>query len=56
MVSLQRFAALAVLILSGLALTACGLKPSHVDPPPTVEDDTYPNEYPDPATDPAPTK
>jgi hypothetical protein len=37
-----------------LSLTACGKKPSQVDPPPGVEEDAFPRIYPDPATDPKP--
>jgi hypothetical protein len=37
-----------------LPLTGCGIKPSDVSAPAGVERDTFPNTYPDPATDPAP--
>jgi len=43
-----------VLCLLGVVLTACGKKPGHLDPPPTVTEDTFPQTYPDPATDPKP--
>jgi hypothetical protein len=42
------------LFLFLLPLAACGKKPNQVDPPPTVEEDTFPRIYPDPATDPKP--
>ena len=38
----------------GLMLAACGKKPGMVDPPPDVENDTFPHVYPDPSTDPKP--
>lgn len=37
-----------------LALTGCGIKPNHVDPPQGAEDSTFPAEYPNPQTDPQP--
>jgi uncharacterized protein YceK len=37
-------------------LSGCGVKPSHVDPPPGVKVDTFPKTYPNPATDPQPKK
>ena len=37
-----------------LSLTACGKRPGKIDPPPDVEDDRFPQAYPDPATDPKP--
>jgi hypothetical protein len=46
-----------VTILLGFALmtlTACGKRPGYVDPPPEVEEDHFPNVYPDPSTDPKP--
>ncbi len=45
---------LLALALSGI-LSACGKKPSEVDPPPGVTNDTFPKTYPDPSTDPKPT-
>jgi hypothetical protein len=41
-------------IALGLVLSACGKKPSSVDPPPDVTEDHFPRVYPDPATDPKP--
>jgi hypothetical protein len=40
------------LLLGGLA--ACGVKPSHVDPPQGEKNDTFPRTYPDTRYDPAP--
>lgn len=37
-----------------LALPACGKKPSFVDPPQGRENDTFPQPYPNPKTDPKP--
>ncbi len=42
------------IILACCALTACGVKPSSVEPPEGAEDKTYPRTYPDMSTDPAP--
>lgn len=36
------------------ALSGCGVKPRAIDPPASVIDDTFPQTYPDPATDPKP--
>jgi hypothetical protein len=36
-----------------LAVSGCGKKPGHVDPPPGATG-TFPRTYPDPATDPGP--
>jgi hypothetical protein len=41
-------------MVAGLALAGCGKKPGSVDPPPEVTNDTFPQVYPDPATDPKP--
>lgn len=38
-----------------LPLSACGKKPSVVDPPPEVVEDHFPRSYPDASTDPAAT-
>ena len=46
------FFALGMLLAAGLF--ACGKKPSQLDPPSGVENDTFPYVYPDPATDPKP--
>jgi len=43
-----------ILVCAGFALAGCGKKPSSVDPPPEVTNDTFPRAYPDPATDPKP--
>lgn len=43
------------LAISVLTLGGCGKKPSSVDPPPWVEDDTFPATYPNPNLDPKPT-
>ena len=43
-----------LLVALGVALSACGKRAAHVDPPDSVEDDKYPFVYPNPATDPAP--
>jgi predicted small lipoprotein YifL len=43
-----------VLIALGFSLSACGKKPSAVDPPPDVTEDHFPRVYPDSATDPKP--
>gem|GEM_PF-1449006 len=45
----------AAALVAALTLTGCGKKPGSVDPPPWVEDDTYPASYPDVSTDPKPT-
>ncbi len=37
-----------------LLLSACGVKPAHVDPPQGVEHDQFPRTYPDISTDPQP--
>ena len=42
----------ALLLMTVLALSACGVKPGHVDPPAGKEADTFPRTYPSPATDP----
>ena len=34
-----------------LTLSGCGVKPENVEPPASVEHDTFPNTYPDAATD-----
>jgi hypothetical protein len=46
--------AIAFAIVLAAALSACGKKPSSVDPPPDVTEDHFPRTYPDPATDPKP--
>lgn len=52
----MRQAILVLLLLSvGFGVSACGKKPSKLDPPLGVEDDTFPRTYPDTNTDPAPT-
>ncbi len=33
------------------ALSGCGVKPDNVDAPASVQNDTFPNTYPDAATD-----
>ncbi|MCB1783480.1 MAG: hypothetical protein KDI13_05740 [Alphaproteobacteria bacterium] len=43
---------LALFAIATLGLSACGIKPSHVDPPAGAEDVTFPRTYPDPSTDP----
>lgn len=43
------------IVLAGLmsmGLTGCGVKPPRLSPPDGYEDSTFPNTYPDPATDP----
>ncbi len=35
-------------------LSACGVKPAHVDPPEGAEHHEFPHTYPDPDTDPMP--
>jgi hypothetical protein len=47
--SLALALALTVVVLGG-----CGIKPAKVSPPPSVVKDTFPQTYPDPATDPKP--
>jgi hypothetical protein len=42
------------LLILVLPLTACGIKPDHVDPPPGAESLVYPKTYPDISTDPQP--
>ena len=37
-----------------LMLSACGVKPSHVDPPEGAEHSQFPRTYPDTSTDPKP--
>jgi hypothetical protein len=39
-----------MMLLCILPVSACGKKPPHVDPPADAEDTTYPQVYPDPAT------
>jgi len=40
--------------LSVLILGGCGVKPASVEPPANVQNDSFPNTYPDTSTDPAP--
>ncbi len=40
--------------LSAASLSGCGIKPSAVDPPDSVDKDYFPHTYPDPANDPDP--
>ena len=42
------------LALALVAVGGCGIKPNKVSPPPSVQKDTFPKTYPDPATDPKP--
>ena len=42
------------LCLAMALLSACGIKPSRVDPPPGTGKDQFPRTYPDPSTDPRP--
>jgi hypothetical protein len=49
-----RGAIFAMLLVVGFGLSGCGKKPNHVDPPLSVEDDTFPRIYPDLDTDPKP--
>lgn len=42
------------LALALVAVGGCGIKPNKVSPPPSVTKDTFPQTYPDPATDPKP--
>ena len=35
------------------ALGGCGVKPNKMEPPASVQNDTFPNVYPDTTTDPA---
>lgn len=42
----------ASLLALSMALGACGVKPSQVEPPPGAEENHFPATYPDPATDP----
>jgi hypothetical protein len=37
------------MLLSVMCTSSCGKKPPHVDPPSDVEDDTFPQIYPNPA-------
>ncbi len=41
-------------IAAVMALSACGKKPSYVDPPQGRENDRFPQPYPNPKTDPKP--
>lgn len=41
-----------LLALITLGLSACGVKPSHVDPPAGSENSPFPRTYPSPSTDP----
>ena len=49
-----RAAAFILLAACVFMLAACGKKPGKVDAPPYVTNDTFPQTYPDPATDPKP--
>lgn len=40
--------------LMALSLSACGIKPEHVDPPVGTEKQTFPRTYPDISNDPRP--
>jgi len=51
---LRLISACLVILLALLPLAGCGKKPNQVDPPPGVENDTFPRPYPDPSTDPKP--
>lgn len=42
----------ASLLALSMALGACGIKPSRVEPPAGAENTQFPATYPDPATDP----
>jgi predicted small lipoprotein YifL len=37
-----------MMLVCVLSVAACGKKPPHVDPPSDVEDDAFPQVYPDP--------
>jgi hypothetical protein len=51
----MRLTILSLAVMALLAgITGCGIKPSKVDPPPSVRHDTFPKTYPDPETDPKP--
>ena len=43
-----------VLMIVLLSLTACGIRPDEVDPPPGAEKVVFPRTYPDPSPDPRP--
>jgi hypothetical protein len=51
---LDRALWLAALLILLLPLSACGKKPNQLDPPPGAENNVFPRNYPDPATDPKP--
>jgi len=42
------------LALALLTVGGCGIKPSKLSPPPPATKDSFPQTYPDPATDPKP--
>jgi predicted small lipoprotein YifL len=46
---LRKTILLGVMLLSVMCTSSCGKKPPHVDPPSDVEDDTFPQIYPNPA-------
>jgi len=41
-------------VLLGFALASCGKRPALVDAPDDVQEDHFPQTYPDPKTDPLP--
>lgn len=42
-----------IMSFSLFALGGCGVKPDGVEPPASVQNDSFPNTYPDVSTDPA---
>lgn len=49
-----RYSIYILLCVNALLLGSCGIKPSGVEPPETVKEDTFPGTYPDTSTDPKP--
>ena len=45
---------IAILILMSTTITACGIKPAKLDPPPGSEQEKFPRDYPDASTDDSP--
>jgi len=54
MKTLQRTFMLLLTGFSLLTLSGCGVKPESVEPPAGVQNNTFPNTYPDTTTDPVP--
>ncbi len=48
----KAFCHLVRLAALGFGVSACGIKPGTVDPPPGTEGTKFPRTYPDPSTDP----